>query len=86
MKVQITLDDDLVKRIDDFADNIYMSRSGFISLASVQYLNQQSAVQAMVDLSLTFRKIAESGKIDHETMEELEDFERLARIIGENLL
>ena len=40
MKVQVSLDERLVERIDSFADANYMSRSGFISFATCQYLNQ----------------------------------------------
>ena len=36
MKVNISLDDELMKRLDDYADRNYMSRSGLISLACTQ--------------------------------------------------
>ena len=40
MKVQVSLDEKLVERIDSYAAENYMSRSGFISFATSQYLNQ----------------------------------------------
>lgn len=80
MKVGITLDDDLVARIDKFADDNYMSRSGFISLAVTNYLNTAEVTQAIRDISVCIRKIADGGKIDHDTMEQLEDFERLVNM------
>ena len=81
MKVGITLDDELVKRIDDYADRNYMSRSGLLSLAATQYLNATDMTLAIKDLSLAMRKIADTGKVDHETQEKLEDFERLAKML-----
>lgn len=81
MKVGITLDDELVKRIDDYADRNYMSRSGLLSLAATQYLNATDMTIAIKDLSLAMRKIADTGKVDHETQEKLEDFERLAKML-----
>ena len=33
MKVQISIDDELVKRVDNYADKNYLTRSGLISLA-----------------------------------------------------
>lgn len=79
-KVNITLDDDLLKRADEFADNNYMSRSGLVTASLTQYLNQAEVSQAICDMAVSMRKIADTGKIDHETKEHLEDFERLARM------
>lgn len=84
MKVQITLDDELMERIDCYADENYMSRSGFISLACTQFLNASDVTNAVKEIALAMRKIADSGKIDHETKEQLEDFERVARLIAFN--
>lgn len=81
MKVNITLDDELMSRIDDYADRNYMSRSGLISLATTQYLNTNEMVLAISDMAVSMRKIADTGKLDNETMEQLEDFERLAKIL-----
>ena len=75
MKVGITLDDELLKRIDTYADANYMSRSGFLSVAATQYLNAVEVETAIKEMSLAMRKIADTGKIDHEVMEQLEDFE-----------
>lgn len=81
MKINISIDDELLKRIDSYADDNYMSRSGLFSLAVVQYLNQQEAFKAIRDMSLCMRKIADTGKVDHETVEQLEDFERICKMI-----
>lgn len=81
MKVGITLDDNLVARIDNYADENYMSRSGFITLACTQFLNTAEVAGALKTLSVAMRKIADTGKVDHETMEELEDFERIAKML-----
>lgn len=83
MKVNVTLDDELMARIDDYADRNYMSRSGLISLATTQYLNTNEMVLAISDMAVAMRKIADTGKIDHETVEQLEDFERLAKMMIE---
>jgi len=80
-KVQITLDDKLLDRIDTYADENYMSRSGLVSLAATQFLNSADITRAVKDLSLAMRKIADTGTVDHETMEQLEDFERIAQYL-----
>lgn len=81
MKAQITLDDELMRRIDSYADENYMTRSGFISLACVQYLNQQEVTRLVKQMSITLQKIAETGNVDTDTRRELDDYERLCRMI-----
>lgn len=78
MKVQITLDDELMKRVDNYADENYMSRSGLLSLAVTKYLNEADVIKAVKDMALCMRKIADKGTLDHETMEQLEDFQRFS--------
>lgn len=80
MKVNISLDDKLVERIDSFADNNYMSRSGLISFATTQFLNQADVITAINDISMTMRKIADKGAVDDETIQQLEDFERFCKV------
>lgn len=80
MKVQISLDDDLVQRIDSYADSVYMSRSGMITQACVQYLNQNELVASLHRISLACEKVASSGQVDEETMKQLDEFQRLVRM------
>ena len=80
-KVQISVDDELLKRIDNYSDRNYLSRSGFITLACSQYLNQAEVVTAVKDMALCMRKIADTGTVDEETQKQLEDFERLAQLL-----
>ena len=82
MKVQITLDDALVSRLDEYAEDNYLSRSGCISLAITQYLNSADVTKAIKDLAISMRKIADTGKVTAEQMEQLEDMERLAKMLA----
>lgn len=83
MKINISLDDELVKRIETYADNNYMSRSGFISLACNQYLASADVVTAIKSLSLALNKIADNGDIDAETKQQLDDYKRLADLLAQ---
>lgn len=80
-KVQISIDENLLYRIDSYSEQSYMTRSGFITLACSQFLNQAEIVFAIKDLSLAMQKIAKDKKVDKETLERLEDFERLSRML-----
>lgn len=81
MKINVSLDDELLKRVDNYADANYMSRSGLISFACVQFLNQAELMMLVKDMSLAMRKIADTGSIDDESMKQLEDFERICKMI-----
>lgn len=81
MKVQISVDDELMKRVDVFADDNYMSRSTLFTIAVTQYINAQDVTRAIKEMAVAMKKIADTGKVDHETMEELEDFQRLANML-----
>lgn len=81
MKVQLSLDEALMKRVDDYADENYMSRSGLISLATTQFLNAADVTKAVKDMAVCIRKIADTGEVDYETREQLEDLERLSKFL-----
>ncbi len=81
MKVGITMDEALMKRVDAYADANYMSRSALLSLAVTQYLNAAEVTHAIQDMALCMRKIADTGKVDEETKRQLEDFERLSKML-----
>ena len=82
MKINISLDEELVKRIESYSDANYMSRSGFISLACTQYLAQADVVTAIKTLTLALQKIADTGAVDSETLKQLEDYQRLAKLLA----
>lgn len=81
MKINISMDDELMKRIDDYADANYMSRSGLISTACVEFLNSKDLLLTMKEMTLAMKKIADKGEIDAETQEKLEDFERMCSML-----
>lgn len=82
VKVNITLDEDLLQRIETYADENYLTRSGLITLATSQFLLQAEASRAIVDMSLALRKIAETGTVSDDQLKQLEDFERFARMLA----
>ena len=82
MKVNVTLDDELLQRADEYADRNYMSRSGLLSLALTSFLNSNEMMLAIRDMSVSIRKIADQGTVDDDTLKQLEDFERLSKLIA----
>ena len=82
MKINISLDDELVNRIDEYADYNYMSRSGLISLACTQYLNANEMTKAIKDMSVCIRKIADNNKLDDDTINKLNELDILCKMLS----
>ena len=82
VKVNITLAEELLQRIESYADENYLTRSGLLTIAASQFLLQAEASRAIVDMSLAMRKIAETGTVSDDQLKQLEDFERFARMLA----
>lgn len=80
MKVNITVDDELMKKIDEYADEHYMSRSGLMSLACSQYLQQYEMMSAIKGMGLAVEKLATEGA-DEELLKELDSYSRLCKML-----
>lgn len=79
-KVQITIDSELLKDVDDYCDRNYMNRSWLISQALVQVINQQKVVDSMLNLSISLKKAVERGDIDDDVKKEIESFDALSKL------
>lgn len=79
-KVQITMDADLLKDVDEYCDKNYMNRSWMISQACLQMVNQQKLVDAICSMSLAIKKCAESGEMDENAIREMEQFEAISKM------
>lgn len=82
MKVQVSLDDELVQRIDLCAESMYTSRSGFIAMSCVQFLNQNELIAAINRMSYAFKMAAEKGYLEQEAVKQWEEMERLFSMIA----
>lgn len=80
-KVQISIDDELLEKLDVCADEMYMTRSGFISYSVSQIVNSNLVLKAIKDMSITMRVIAESGEIDEESKKQIEEFEHFKNLM-----
>lgn len=81
IKVNISIDDELLKRADEAADRNFMTRSGIIQVALNQYLLQDDITRSVKSMAVSMRKIADTGKVDKETLETLQELEMFAKIV-----
>lgn len=76
-RVTMTLNDELLKRIDTYAKDNYMNRSSVVSFACNQFLTGVELTSLMVDMKRAVKKIADSGNCTEEQMKELEKYQSL---------
>ena len=82
IKLSISIDDELLKRADEAADRNFMTRSGIIQVALNQYLLQDDIMRSVKSMATSMRKIADTGKVDKETMQSLQELEAFAKIVS----
>lgn len=83
-KVQISIDDELLSKLDDFANRNFFTRSGAISMAVSSMIMSDDIKRAIVSMSVSMRRIADAGSIDEKAKEDLIAFENLAKLLSEN--
>jgi metal-responsive CopG/Arc/MetJ family transcriptional regulator len=79
-KVQITMETDLLKEVDDYCERNYLNRSWMVSQACLQVINQQKMIDALTNVSIAMRTISDNGTLDDETRKELETFETMCKM------
>lgn len=80
MKFSISMNDELVKRVDRAAEAEYQTRSAYISSAVTQMLNSQEVVFALRDLVVLLRQVYDSGKLDDDGIEKLKQLEAVLQL------
>lgn len=81
-KISISINDDLLSRLDKSAAETYSTRSGFISQAVLQYLTSIEIPNIMSNMYVVMQKIADNNEIDEETKKQLQDFQALAKALN----
>ena len=82
MKLSISLDDNLVQRIDSFANVNSISRSGFLAMAATQYLNQMQAFSSLPEVVQIMKNAVANGMTaSKEDIDKLTDFEGQCKIL-----
>lgn len=58
-KLNVTIREDLLERMDDYADNNGMTRSGLIAIAVTQYLNAVEAMPSVNKLLIAMAAVSD---------------------------
>lgn len=82
VKVNVTIDEGLLERIDEYAEDNFITRSGLVQLAMSQFLTANEATKALVEISLSLKKIAQSGSFSEADLRQLQGLEQLAIMLS----
>lgn len=81
-KFQVSMEDELLARLDEYADRNFTTRSGAVSLACNQLIMADDIRRSTLSLAFSMKRIAESNEIDEQTKKELQSFEMLAKMFS----
>jgi metal-responsive CopG/Arc/MetJ family transcriptional regulator len=81
-KINISINDELAKRIDDYCERNYTNRSALFAQSANQFLLAQSIPQALGEMAVAFKRIADNNEIDEESKKTLNEFMYLAKLLG----
>lgn len=81
MKINISINDDLLTRVDKYVEQNYSTRSGVISLALSQFLATQEVSNLLRGMNVAMQRIADKGMVDDETYKQLEEFETICNVL-----
>lgn len=84
-KIQISINDKLVERVDEFCEKNFMNRSQVFSVAVLQYMNSYSMPGAMLELASAFKSIAKNGEISDDDKKKLEAFVTVAEVYQDEI-
>ena len=82
VKVNVTIDEGLLERIDEYAEDNFITRSGLEQLAMSQFLTANEATKALVEIRLSLKKIAQSGSFSEDDLRQLQGLEQLAIMLS----
>lgn len=81
-KFQVSMEDELLARLEEYADRNYTTRSGAISLACNQLIMADDVRRSLRAMAFAMKRIAESNEIDEQSKQDLQTFETLAKMIS----
>ena len=82
-KVQISIDDDLLVKVDDYCKKNCITRSGFISMMCSQWLQKEELTKTLNILQGAMLKVTEGKDLPPEQQQELDDYMRLVSMFNQ---
>ena len=82
MRVNFNMPDELLKRLDEYAKENYISRSALMCQACDYFLTTKEVQKLLKQMTETMRRIAETNEINEQTQKEFEKFNAFASMLS----
>lgn len=84
-KINITMNDGLLSELDALAKKNYSTRSGMISIALANYIQQQRISDGLISVAAALQRIADTGVLTDKDREDLETFTKFIELYNNTL-
>lgn len=74
MKMTISMDDELAKKLEVYAEKNYTNKSAVISQGVRQIIMQDTLIQMFSDVGFAVKRVAENNTLDDESKKKLDEF------------
>ena len=81
MRVNMNMPQELIDRLDEYAKENYTTRSSVMCQACDQYLVAKEMQKLFTQMNVVLKKLSVAETIDEETKQQLDDFERLSKML-----
>ncbi len=82
VKFNISLKKQLFDKIEDYADDLGLSRSAFIAFCCSQYIKSQETLEHMEQLTNLMKELASKKELTEDDKKKIDDFEAVCRCLG----
>lgn len=80
-RVNLNIPQELIDRLDEYAKENYTTRSSVMCQACDQYLVAKEMQKLFTQMNVVLKKLSAAETIDEETKQQLDDFERLSKML-----
>lgn len=83
-KVQISIDDELLGKVDSYCKEKFITRSGFIAMVCSEHLQREQLSKSLNTLNDVLAKVTDGKVLSEEQQKEYDDFSALVRLFNLN--
>lgn len=81
-RIQISLNEKLLVRVDNFCEKNYLTRSGFLAMCCTQFLDGQEILEQMGAITEILNKFSNDQELTSDELEKLESYQKLCDMYG----
>lgn len=77
-KINITIDDELLKKVEAYCEANYQTKSGFFSQCAIEKIQAMESLNVLSEITNVLEKVVKEENIDNNTQKEIDDLVNLS--------